>query len=38
MLEKLLGVRSFGGSINHLTHHQATLFASSGKFNLTFMV
>jgi hypothetical protein len=38
MLEKLLGVGSFGGSISHLTHCQGTFFASSGKFNLLSMV
>jgi hypothetical protein len=38
MLEKLLGVGSFAGSINHLIYHQTTILASSGKFNLAFMV
>jgi len=38
MLEKLLGVRSFGASINHLTHHHATFFASSGELGLLSMV
>jgi hypothetical protein len=38
MLEKLLGVRSFGDSINHLAHHQTTLLTSLGGFGLPFMV
>ncbi len=35
---KLLGVRSFDSSIGHLTHWQATIFASLGKFNFPFVV
>jgi hypothetical protein len=38
MLEKLLGVRSFGASIDHLTHHHATFLAFLGKLGLPFMV
>jgi hypothetical protein len=38
MLEKLLGVGSFGGSISHLVHHHAILHASSGGLNLLFVV
>ncbi len=34
MLEKLLGVGSFGDSIGHLIHCQATLLASSNGFSL----
>jgi hypothetical protein len=33
MLEKILGARSFGGSINHLTHFQTTFHASSSELN-----
>jgi len=38
MLEKLLGVGSFGYSIDHLTRCHATLLASSGGFGLLFVV
>jgi hypothetical protein len=38
MLEKLLGVGSFGGSIGHLTYHHAIFLISSNKLNLLFMV
>jgi hypothetical protein len=38
MLENLLGARSFGGSIGHLVHHQATFLASLGGFGLPFVV
>jgi hypothetical protein len=37
-LEKILGVRSFGGSINHLTCHQGILLVSSNGFNLFFVI
>jgi hypothetical protein len=37
-LEKLLGARSFGGSINHLTCRQATLPTSLGRFGLPYVV
>jgi len=37
-LEKLLGAGSFGGSINHLTCHQATLLTSLGRFGLPYVV
>jgi len=33
-LEKLLGVKSFDGYINHLICHQGTPLVSSCKFNL----
>ncbi len=33
-LEKLLGVGSYGGYINHLTCHHAILLASSSGFSL----
>jgi hypothetical protein len=33
-LEKLLGVRSFGGSISHLTNHQAIFPTSSSGLGL----
>ncbi len=38
MLEKLLGARSFHGSIDHLTCCQATLFTSLGGFGLPYVV
>jgi hypothetical protein len=38
MLGKLLGARSFGGFINHLAHHQATLLISLGKLGLIFII
>jgi hypothetical protein len=38
MLEKLLGVGSFGGYISHLTHRQTILLTSSGRFDLPLMV
>ncbi len=38
MLKKLLGVKSFGGSICHLIHRQATLPASSSRFGLLFLI
>jgi hypothetical protein len=38
MLEKLLGVGSFGGSIGCLAHHQATLPTFLGRFSLLFVV
>jgi hypothetical protein len=38
MLEKLLGAKSFGGSIGHLTCHHAILFIYLGKFGLLFVV
>jgi hypothetical protein len=38
MLEKLLGVGSFGCSIDHLTRRHATLLVSSGGFGLLFVV
>jgi hypothetical protein len=38
ILEKLLGVRSFGGFIDHLAHHQAILLISLGKLGLLFIV
>jgi hypothetical protein len=38
MWEKLFGVRSFGGSINHLAHCQAILLASLNGFDLASMV
>jgi hypothetical protein len=37
-LEKLLGARSFGGSINHLACGQAILLASSSGLNFLFIV
>ncbi len=37
-MEKLIGAGSFGGFINHLTCHHATLPTSLSKFNLLFMV
>jgi hypothetical protein len=37
-LEKLLGARSFGGSIGHLARHQTTLPASLGEFSLFYVV
>jgi hypothetical protein len=37
-LEKLFGVRSFGGFINHLACHQTTLLASLGGFNFPSIV
>jgi len=37
-LEKFLGVGSFGGSIDHLICHQATLFASLGGLGFLFVV
>jgi hypothetical protein len=38
MLDKLLGVGSFGGSIGHLAHHHAIHLASLGGFNIPFVV
>jgi hypothetical protein len=38
ILKKLLGARSFGGSINHLACCQATLPASPNRFNLPSIV
>jgi len=38
MLEKLLGARSFGASIDHLIHHHATFPAFSGELGLPSMV
>ncbi len=38
MLEKLIGVRCFGGSIGHLAHCRAILPTSSGRLNLPSMV
>jgi hypothetical protein len=38
MLEILFGVGSFGGSINHLAHHHATLLTSLSKLGLPFVV
>jgi hypothetical protein len=38
MLEKLLGVGSFGGSIGHLVLHQNILPTFSNKLSLPFMV
>jgi hypothetical protein len=38
MLEKLLGVGSFGGSIGHLIHCQATLPIFSNELSFLFMV
>ncbi len=38
MLEKVFGVGSFGGSINHLAHCQGIFFASSVKLSLLFVV
>jgi hypothetical protein len=38
MLEKLFGVGSFGGYINHLIHYHTILFISSDGFGLPFMV
>jgi len=37
-LEKLLVEGSFGGSIGHLVHHQASFPTSLGKFSLLFVV
>jgi hypothetical protein len=37
-LEKLLGARSFGGSIDHLAHRQATLLISLGGIDFHFTV
>jgi hypothetical protein len=37
-LKKLFSVGSFGGSISHLNHHQATFLASLGGFGLPSMV
>jgi hypothetical protein len=37
-LEKLLGAGSFGGYINHLTHHQAILLAFLGGLSLCFII
>jgi hypothetical protein len=37
-LEKLLGVESFNGYINHLTCCQTIFFASSGGLGLFFIV
>ncbi len=37
-LEKLFGAWSFGGFMNHLTHHQATIPASSNGFNFPSIV
>jgi hypothetical protein len=37
-LEELLGAKSFGGSIGHLVHHQATLPISLGEFGFFSMV
>jgi hypothetical protein len=34
MLEKLLGVRSWGGFIGHLAHRETTLPTSLGGFDL----
>jgi hypothetical protein len=38
MLEKLLGAKSFGGSINHLACRQAILLAYLGGFDLLFII
>jgi len=38
MLEKLIGVGSFGGSIDHLVHHETTIHASLDEINFPFMV
>jgi hypothetical protein len=38
MLEKLLGVGSFGGSIGRLAYHQATFPTSLGRFGLLLVV
>jgi hypothetical protein len=37
-LEKLLGVGSFNGSINHLAHCQAIFLSFLGRFGLLFLV
>jgi len=38
ILEKLLGVRSFGDFIGHLVHCQAIFLASSNGFDIFFMI
>jgi hypothetical protein len=38
MLEKLLGVKSFNISIDHLARHQTTLHVSLGKIGFPFAV
>jgi hypothetical protein len=38
MLDKLLGVRSFDGSIDHLACHQTTILTSLGRFSFLFVV
>jgi hypothetical protein len=38
MLEKLVGVVSFGGSTNHLISHEATLLTSLSMFDLRLVV
>jgi len=38
MLEKLLGAKSFGGSISHLPRREVIILASSNKFGLPFVI
>jgi hypothetical protein len=38
MLEKLLGARSFGDSINHIAYHQTIISIYLGKFSLPSIV
>jgi len=38
MLENLLNAKSFGGFIDHLIHHQATIPVFSGKLSLPSIV
>jgi hypothetical protein len=38
MVEKLLGMGSFGGFIGHCTHHQTTILVSLDEFDLFFVV
>jgi hypothetical protein len=37
MLEKMLGLGSFGTTLGHLARHQITIFASSGGLSLPLM-
>ncbi len=37
-LENLLGAKSFGGSIDHLTHCQVILHVFSSRFSLPFVI
>jgi hypothetical protein len=37
-LERLFGARSFGGFVNHLTHHQGILFAFSNGLDLPYII